>query len=210
MSARPAHPERDQNHGFLSDVADIRRRARRQIQQRTVSADPPADRDAVLRLLNAALATELACAQRYRGYAFMNQEAMSDALRSEFTKRAQEEQGHADRIAARILELGGQPQPAPNRGSARGSDGYGEDENLADMLAEDLIAERIAIDTYREIIHFLGDQDPPTRQLFESMLAVERNHCGGLARLRETIRHQERGASAGNHIGPRIEPGLTS
>ncbi|MFI4868301.1 MAG: bacterioferritin [Steroidobacterales bacterium] len=210
MSAHPAHPENDQNHGFLSNVADIRRRARRHIQQRTVSADPPADRDLVLRLLNAALATELACVQRYRGYAVLDRDAVSDALRSDFMKHAQEEQAHADRIAARIVELGGQPHLAPNPASARGSDGYGEDENLTDMLAEDLIAERIAIDTCREIIGFLGDQDPPTRQLFESILAAEQDHAGGLASLRETMRHLQRGAPGSNHISPRAEEGLVS
>ncbi len=208
MSANPTHPDRDQNHGFLGGVADIRRRARRHIQQRSASVDAPADRDMVLRLLNAALATELACVQRYRGYAVIDQADVSDALRAELTKHAQEEQAHAERIAARIVELGGQPQLAPDPAAARGDD-YGEDENLTDMLAEDLIAERIAIDTYREIVRFLGDQDPPTRQLFESILVAEQEHAGSLASLRESMRQQER-ASSGNHLGPRIEEGLAS
>ena len=206
MSAHPANPERDHSHGFLGNVADIRRRARRHIQQRALTAEHLADREVVLRLLNAALATELACVQRYRGYAALDPEAMTDALRSEFVKHAREEQGHADRIAARILELGGQPHLSASAPAAAGA----EDENMSDMLAEDLIAERIAIDTYREIIQFLGDQDLPTRQLFESILAVEQDHAGGLARLREHLRLQERGASSASHIGPRIEEGMLS
>jgi bacterioferritin len=211
MSAHPANSERDQIHGFLGNIADIRRRARRHIQQRTASAGHCSDREAVLRLLNAALATELACAQRYHGYAVMDPDAVDDVLRSEFMKHAQAEQNHVDRIAARIVELGGEPNLAPVHACAHADGGaYAEDESLTDMLAEDLIAERIAIDTYREIIRFLGEQDPPTRQLFESILTVEQEHAEGLASLRENMRRQDPGATGSHHISRAIEEGMES
>jgi bacterioferritin len=210
MSAHPANPEPNQIHGFLGNIADIRRRARRHIQQRTASADHSSDREAVLRLLNAALAAELACVQRYQAYAVMDSGAMGDVLRSEFMKHAQEEQGHVDRIAARIVELGGEPDLTALQASARAGGAYAEDESLTDMLAEDLIAERIAIDTYREIVRFLGEQDPPTRQLFESILTIEHAHAEGLATLRESMRRQDPGTTGSHHISRAIEEGMVS
>jgi bacterioferritin len=205
MSAHPANPEPDQNHGFLGNIADIRRRARRHIQQRAASADHSSNREAVLRLLNAALATELACVLRYQRYAVMDREALADAVRIEFVRRAQEEQSHADQIAARIVELGGQPNPALPSASDRADGADDEDESLADMLAEDLIAERIAIDTYREITRFVGEHDATTRGLFESILSVEQGHAEGLASIRESIRRQDRAAAGVAHISQPVE-----
>jgi bacterioferritin len=196
MSAYLANPARDQGHAFLRNLAEIRRQARQHIEHGGVTADNAVDRESILRLLNAALATELACVRRYHRYAVMDREALDDALRNDFLKRAQEEQSHADRIAARIVELGGEPSltalSAPDAESA-------EDENLTDMLAEDLIAEHIAIDTYREIIRFVGERDATTRQLFESILTLEQEHAGGLASMREHVRRQDR-AAAGAHL----------
>jgi bacterioferritin len=212
MSAYPASSQRDQIHPFLSGVTAIRRRARGDIGDASAPAGQGADRDAVLRLLNAALATELICALRYRRYSMMGVEALGDTVRSEFSKRAQEEHGHAQQIAARIVELGGEPDPDPEPSGAADhsadqyADGeYAQGEELADMLAEDLIAERIAIDTYREIIRFVGDSDSATRQLFESIVSVEQEHAAGLASLREDIRRQERAATGANHAGQPVE-----
>jgi bacterioferritin len=207
MSAYPAEPRQHPTHPFLSDVAEIRRRARGHIGEAGTAPGQSADRNAVLRLLNAALSTELVCALRYRRYCSMSAQALADSARDEFVKRAQEEQSHADQIAARIVELGGEPNPdppsAPDGGDGDGDGADGED--LADMLAEDLIAERIAIDTYREIIGYVGDSDTATRQLFESIVAVEQQHAEELAAMREQIRHQGRAAVSANHAGHPVE-----
>jgi bacterioferritin len=194
MSAYIADPQRDRIHPFLSNVAEIRRRARQHIAEGAGSAaHGTTEREAVLRLLNAALATELVCVVRYRRYAAMDPARLADTVKNEFTKRAQEEQSHANQIAARIVELGGAPildsLSAPDRGDGE----YAEDEMLTDMLAEDLIAERIAIDTYGEIIRYLGEHDGATRQLMESILAAEQGHAEELARMREGMREAVHG-----------------
>jgi bacterioferritin len=192
MSANLADPQYDRIHPFLSSVAEIRSRTRRQIEAGAASADRPIERDAVLRLLNAALATELACVVRYRRYCLMTAEAVPEVPKNEFMKRAQEEQGHADQIAAHIVELGGQPNLNASNQSDRGE--LGDDEMLTDMLAEDLIAERIAIDTYREIIRYLGDQEPATRQLIEKIMSAEQGHAEELASLRDEMLRRDRAA----------------
>jgi bacterioferritin len=196
MSANLADPQRDRIHPFLSSVAEIRSRARRQIEAGAASADRPIERDAVLRLLNAALATELACVVRYRRYCLMTAEAVPEVPKNEFMKRAQEEQGHADQIAAHIVALGGQPNLNASNQSDRGD--LGDDELLTDMLAEDLIAERIAIDTYREIIRYLGDREPATRELIENIMSAEQGHAEELARLRDEMLRRERAAAVAN------------
>jgi bacterioferritin len=205
MSAYLAEPRRDQIHPFLSDVAEIRRRARGHMGEAGATSGQSADRNVILRLLNAGLTTELVCALRYRRYCSMSAQALADCARNEFNKRAQEEQSHADQIAARIVELGGEPTADPPS-AATGGDGEGADgEDLADMLAEDLIAERIAIDTYREIIRYVGESDAATRQLFESIVAVEQQHAEELASMREHIRRQGRAAVGANHAGHPVE-----
>jgi bacterioferritin len=196
MSANLADPQRDRIHPFLSSVAEIRSRTRRQIEAAAASADRPIERDAVLRLLNAALATELACVVRYRRYCLMTAEAVPEVPKNEFMKRAQEEQGHADQIAAHIVELGGQPNLNASNQSDRGE--LGDDEMLTDMLAEDLIAERIAIDTYREIIRYLGNQEPATRQLIEKIMSAEQGHAEELASLRDEMLRRDRAAAVAN------------
>jgi bacterioferritin len=200
MPANLAFPPADQTHPFLSNVAEIRRRARKHIEEGAVSAGHAADRKAVVRLLNAALATELVCVLRYRRYSVMDAHTVADSLRNEFMKRAREEQSRADQITARIIELGGEPNPDPPGGFERSGGEFADDEALTDMLAEDLIAERIAIDTYREIIRYVGDNDATTRQLFESIVTIEQQHAAGLASMRDTMRRQER-AAVGAHPG---------
>ncbi|HEY4972978.1 MAG TPA: ferritin-like domain-containing protein [Steroidobacteraceae bacterium] len=185
-------------HPFLNELAEIRRRARWHIGEGAGSID----RNAVVRLLNTALATELVCALRYRRYNAMRSQALGDGIKDEFAKRAQEEQSHADQIAARIVELGGEPNPDPPSAPYDGDDkSYADDENLTDMLAEDLIAERIAIDTYREIIRYMGDSDSATLRLFESIVTVEQEHAAGLASMREDIQRQQRAVLGANHDG---------
>ncbi|HEY1725616.1 MAG TPA: ferritin-like domain-containing protein [Steroidobacteraceae bacterium] len=192
MSANLATPYADQVHPFLSNLAELRRQARRDIALGSARAGQ-SDPQAVLNLLNAALATELACLRRYQRYADMSAEMIADAVRNEFTKRAQEEQGHADQITARIIELGGEPQPAADGAEPTLAKDMDE-EGLTDMLAEDLISERIAMDTYGEIIGFLGDQDAQTRALFEAILIAERSHAAELVSIRDHMRGQDRTA----------------
>jgi bacterioferritin len=205
MSANLSDPQRDRFHPFLSSVADIRSRAR---QYMAAGADGATDRDAVVRLLNAALATELACVVRYRRYCLMTADAVPDARKSEFMKRAQEEQSHADLIVAHIVELGGQPNLNPSSASDRGHAELADDEMLTDMLAEDLIAERIAIDTYRDIIRYLGEREPATRQLIERIMSAEQGHAEELASLRDEMLRRERAAAAATaatHAGAALE-----
>jgi bacterioferritin len=195
MSANLADSQWDRFHPFLSSVAEIRSRARQQIQAGAASADRAIDRDAVLRLLNAALATELACVVRYRRYCLMTADAVPDARKNEFMKRAQEEQGHADQIAAHIVELGGQPNLNSSSAPDRREIELADDEMLTDMLAEDLIAERIAIDTYRDIVRYLGEREPATRQLIENIMSAEQGHAEELASLRDEMLRRERAAA---------------
>lgn len=208
MSAYLADSQRDRIHPFLSSVVEIRSRARAHMQADAASADRAIDRDAVLRLLSAALATELACVVRYRRYCLMTADAVPDARKHEFLKRAQEEQQHADLIAAHIVQLGGDPNPNPSSAPDRGELELADDEMLTDMLAEDLIAERIAIDTYRDIILYLGDYEPETRQLIEKIMSAEQGHAEELANLRDDMLRRERAAvvtSAASHAGAALE-----
>jgi bacterioferritin len=153
----------------LSNVADLRERARRHVEDGAVTAGYDADRTEVLRLLNEALATELVCVLRYRRHHFMASGIHSQAVAGEFLTHSEEEQGHADELAARIVQLGGEPDFSPD--------------TLTGMIRENLVAERIAIDSYREFILYLGEQDPTTRRLLESILAVEEQHADELADL---------------------------
>ncbi len=135
----------------------------------------------ICELLNDALATEWVCVLRYKRHHFMAKGINSEAVAAEFLEHANEEQGHADSIAERIVQLGGEPDFAPDSLVARSHSEYQEGENLTDMIKENLIAERIAIDTYREIIRYIGEKDVTTRRLFEEILAVEEEHADDMA-----------------------------
>ena len=167
----------------LTDVHTLRKRARQNIDDGSVTTGYSADRDAVLKLLNASLATELVCVLRYRRHHFMARGIHSQSVAQEFLDHSNEEQGHADQIAERIVQLGGAPDFAPDGLAGRSHAEYVEGDTLVSMIKEDLVAERIAIDSYREIIQYLGDQDPTTRRLMESILAVEEEHADELADL---------------------------
>jgi bacterioferritin len=187
MSANLPEPHTEHSYPFLSEIADIRRRARQHISDGAVTANYAADRDVVLRLLNEALATELVCVLRYRRHYFMATGSVAEAIKGEFLKYSQEEQQHADHLAERIVQLGGAPNFSPQGMLDRSHSEYEEGDSLADMIEEDLIAERIAIDSYREIIRYIGDKDTTTRRLFESILAVEEQHAEELASMRQDI-----------------------
>ncbi|CAB3716970.1 ferritin-like domain-containing protein [Trinickia soli] len=171
------------NQPFLSDVKALRKRAREHIEEGAVTAGYQADRTTVLKLLNDALATEIVCTLRYRRHYFMAKGIQSKSIADEFLQHSNEEQGHADQIAERIVQLGGEPNFSPDGLLSRSHAEYVEGSSLVDMIKEDLVAERIAIDSYREIIRFLGDKDPTSRRVMESILAVEEEHADDMADL---------------------------
>jgi bacterioferritin len=174
-----------QNSGFLTDVKTLRERARQHIEQGAVTEGYQADRAVVLQLLNEALATEIVCVLRYRRHYFMANGINAQAVAAEFLQHANEEQGHADQIAARIVQLGGEPNLSPEGMLTRSHSEYVEGESLIDMIREDLVAERVAIDSYKEMIQYFGTKDPTTRRLIEGVLAVEEEHAEDLATLLE-------------------------
>ncbi len=168
---------------FLTDIQTIRARARQHIEQGAVTPSYAADRDTALQLLNEALATEIVCVLRYKRHSFMAEGINAESVANEFAQHALEEQAHADRIAARIVQLGGEPDLSPDTLSARSHAEYVEGNSMQEMLKEDLVAERIAIDSYREMIQFFGSGDPTTRRMLEDILAVEEEHAEDLVTL---------------------------
>jgi bacterioferritin len=182
-AARPATatPPAGRPSPFATDLATIRARARRHIEDGAITESYSADREAVIKLLNEALATEIVCVLRYKRHYFMASGLMADAVKSEFLEHANEEQAHADRIAERIVQLGGAPDLNPDVLSKRAHAEYVEGTDLRDMVKEDLVAERIAIDSYREIIDYIGDRDTTTKRLMEDILAQEEEHADELA-----------------------------
>lgn len=174
---------------FLTDLKMLRARARQHIEQGAVTPGYRADREVVLRLLNEALATEIVCVLRYKRHYFMATGIHSQSVAAEFLEHANEEQVHADRLAERIIELRGAPNFSPEGLLSRSHSEYIEGNSLADMIKEDLVAERIAIDSYGEMIRFIGEDDPTTRRLLEEILASEEGHAEDLASLLEGLRH---------------------
>ncbi|CAN5950457.1 unnamed protein product [Sphagnum jensenii] len=142
-----------------------------------------ANRDAVVKILNDALATELVCVLRYKRHYYMARGINSEPVAAEFLQHAAEEQGHADSIAERITQLGGEPDFNPTTFRERAHSEYKEGTDLVDMVKENLVAERIAVDTYREIVRYLGEDDPTSRRLIESILEVEEEHADDMANL---------------------------
>jgi bacterioferritin len=168
---------------FLTDIKELRRRAREHIEQGAVTPDYKADREAVLKVLNEALATEIVCVLRYKRHYFMAQGIDSKAIADEFLEHANEEQTHADEIARRICQLNGEPNLNPDGLAMRSHSEYIEGGSLVDMIREDLIAERVAIESYGEIIRFIGENDPTTKRLMEHILAKEEEHAEDMQNL---------------------------
>lgn len=171
----------------LTDARTLRTRARKHSEDGAVTAGYSADRIQVLKLLNEALATEIVCVLRYRRHHFMARGIHAKGIADEFLVHSNEEQGHADRLAARIVQLGGEPDFAPDSLSGRSHAEYVAGGSLPEMIREDLVAERIAIDSYRELIQYLGHQDPTTSRLLGEILAVEEKHADELADLLEGL-----------------------
>jgi bacterioferritin len=167
----------------LTDVKTLRAQARRNIEEGAVTAGYSADREQVVKLLNEALATELVCVLRYRRHHFMARGITSKSIADEFLAHSNEEQAHADLIAERIVQLGGEPDFAPDGLSGRSHAEYVAGTSLLDMIKEDLVAERIAIDSYRELIQYLQHDDPTTTRMLKNVLAVEEEHAEELSDL---------------------------
>jgi bacterioferritin len=175
---------------FLSDIQTLRERARKDIEQGAVTAGYQADRSTVLKLLNEALATEIVCVLRYKRHFYMANGINAPSAAAEFLQHATDEQGHADQLAARIVQLGGEPNFSPEGLTTRSHAEYVEGDTLEEMIKEDLVAERIAIDSYNEMIRYLGDKDVTSRRLLESILAVEEEHADDLLTLLENMNGQ--------------------
>ena len=173
---------------FLTDVQELRRRARKHIESGAVTPGYKADRDVVLRILNEALATEIVCVLRYKRHYFMASGINAQSVAQEFLQHANEEQAHADQIAHRIVQLGGAPNLSPEGLLTRSHAEYVEGDSLIGMIKEDLVAERIAIDSYREMIAYLGADDPTTRRMLEGILAMEEEHADDLVTLLEELK----------------------
>jgi len=178
---------------FLTDIQTIRARAREHIRRGAVTESYTLDRDTVLKLLNEALATELVCVLRYKAHYYLASGINAKSVAAEFLEHANEEQQHADKIAERITQLDGTPNFEPDGLSRRSHAEFVVPEELAAMIEENLIAERIAIDSYREIINYVGDRDTTTKRLLEEVLAQEEEHAEDMKTLME-------------HLGKKGEP----
>ncbi|MBV9341433.1 MAG: bacterioferritin [Acidobacteria bacterium] len=187
---------------FVRDIEAIRQRARQHIENGAVTAGYRGDRQTVVEVLNEALATELVCVLRYKRHYYMASGIHRQAVAEEFLEHAKEEQGHADKIAERITQLDGAPDFNPQTLASRSHSEYVEGESLVEMIREDLVAERIAIDSYAEIIRYLGDNDPTSRRVMEEILANEEEHAEDLKSLIETLARDEEADRKAKGSGP--------
>ena len=175
------------NKPFLTDIKTLRDRARQHIENGAVTEGYSADRETVVKLLNEALATEIVCVLRYRRHYFMATGINAESVAAEFLQHSNEEQGHADQLAQRIVQLKGEPNFNPEGLLTRSHAEYAEGVSLVDMIKEDLVAERIAIDSYREMIAYFGNDDPTSRRMMEGILAMEEEHADDLVSLLEKM-----------------------
>jgi len=172
---------------FLTDIKTLRERARQHIENGAVTEGYTADRETAVKILNEALATEIVCVLRYRRHHFMASGIHAEGVAGEFLQHSNEEQVHADQIAARIVQLNGAPDFNPAGLLTKSHAEYAEGDTLLDMIKEDLVAERIAIDSYREMIQYFGNDDPTSRRMLEGILAMEEEHADDLVSLLETV-----------------------
>ena len=177
---------------FVADVEAIRKRARQHIEDGAVTQSYKGNREVVINVLNEALATEIVCVLRYKRHHYTAKGIHSLAVAEEFLEHANEEQGHADKIAERITQLDGEPNFDPAGILSRSHSQYVAGDTLTEMIKEDLIAERIAIESYSEIIRYLGDNDPTSRRLMEEILANEEEHAEEMKTLLESIGKEEK------------------
>jgi len=173
---------------FLTDIKTLRERARKHIEDGAITPGYSGDRETAVKILNEALATEIVCVLRYKRHYFMAAGINAESVAAEFLQHANEEQGHADLIAQRIVQLKGEPNLNPEGLLTRSHAEYVEGTDLVDMIKEDLVAERIAIDSYREMINYFDKDDPTSRRMLEGILAMEEEHADDLVSLLETMR----------------------
>ncbi len=188
-------------HPHFSDVKTLRKRARHNVENGAVTSSYDADRPTVLKLLNDAIATEMVCVLRYRRHHFMAKGIHSKGIADEFLLHSNAELGHADLLCERIVQLGGEPDLSPLTLIHRSHAEYIEGDSLAEMIREDLIAERVAIDSYREFIAYLQDKDPTTRRILEAILAVEEGHADEWADLLGRMPAEPRNLTAQPAVG---------
>ena len=174
---------------FLTDIKTLRERARQHIENGAVTEGYSANRETAVKILNEALATEIVCVLRYRRHYFMASGIQAESVAAEFLQHSNEEQVHADQIAARIVQLNGAPDFNPAGLLTKSHAEYAEGDTLVDMIKEDLVAERIAIDSYREMIQYFGNDDPTSRRMLEGILAMEEEHADDLVSLLEDVAH---------------------
>ena len=179
----PSDASKGSKSGVLTDVSTLRANARKNIEDGAITSTYSADKEVVIKLLNEALATEWVCVLRYYRHYFMASGMLADAVKAEFLEHAQQEQEHANKIAERIVQLGGEPDLNPDTLTKRAHAEYKEGKNLREMVTEDLIAERIAIDSYREMINYIGDRDTTTKRILEHVLAQEEEHADDMKDL---------------------------
>jgi len=168
---------------FVSDIQDIRKRARAHMSKGAVTDGYKADREQVIKVLNEVLATEIVCVLRYKRHYYMAEGFSSESVKAEFLEHATDEQGHADMIAERITQLGGEPDFNPETLATRSHSVYVEGQTLRSMVEEDLVAERIAVETYSEIARWLGNDDPTSRRVVERILEKEEEHADDMVSL---------------------------
>jgi bacterioferritin len=185
-------PVKEHHRPFVTDIQELRQRARAHMEQGAVTSAYRADRETVVRILNEVLATEIVCVLRYKRHYFMATGIHAQAVAKEFLEHAKEEQGHADIVAERITQLGGEPNFNPEGLATRSHSQYVAGKSLLDMVREDLVAERIAVQSYNEIILYLGTDDPTTRVAMEQILAKEEEHADDMKKLLETLSKDER------------------
>jgi bacterioferritin len=191
-TTKPKKAAKPSKKPFLTDVKTLRSRARKHIMEGAVTEGYAGDPKVSCKLLNEALATEIICVLRYKRHYFMARGIHSGAVADEFLEHAGDEQAHADRIAERIVQLGGEPNFSPEGLASRSHSEYVEGESLVDMIQEDLVAERIAIDSYREMASFFAGFDSTTRKMIEDIQASEEEHADDLADLLEHLPPAER------------------
>ena len=180
-------PAKEEQRPFVTDIQELRRRAREHMEQGAVTSGYKADRETVIRVLNEVLATELVCVLRYKRHYYMASGIHAQSVAQEFLEHANEEQGHADLAAERIVQLGGAPNLNPEGLATRSHSQYIDGTSLLEMIREDLVAERIAVESYNEIIRYLGDDDPTTRTMMEKIMANEEEHAEDMKTLLESI-----------------------
>jgi bacterioferritin len=183
---QPGKADQKSAQPFLSDVKTLRERARREIEKGAVTETYVGDVASTIEILQSVLATELVCVLRYTQHSIVATGLASEGVKAEFAQHAKEEQGHAMQVAERINQLGGEPDFSPDGLATRSASQYETGGDLVAMIRENLIAERIAVDHYRELIRYFGENDPTTRVMIEGILAVEEEHASDMLDLLTT------------------------